>query len=116
MNDLSCLSDMHKDAYGFRPSGEYLRNVAAMPKVEQDRELDYLQNAIVEAIDAERAGEVRAAAEFEADMAKLQATHGIDRATAIRWDAEAFDATNGGGYDPEYHCYLRGLKYGYLGR
>lgn len=116
MNDLSILSDMFKDANGFRPSGEYLRNVAAMPKAEQDAEFDYLQNEIVARIDAEAAAEVRAAAEFEADMAKLQETHGIDRATAIRWDAEAFDATNGGGYDPEYHCYLRGLKYGYLGR
>jgi hypothetical protein len=113
MNDLSCLLDMHKDAYGFRPSSEYIRNVAAMSEAEQNAELDYLQNAIVESIDAERAGEVRAAAAFEADMAKLQADHGIDRATAIRWDAQALDCEND---EPDYHCYLRGLKYGYLGR
>lgn len=34
-----------------------------------------------------------------------------DRATAIRWDMQAEDATNGGHYDVGYYCYLKNIRY-----
>ena len=48
---------------------------------------------------------------WELDLAKLQEMGAPNRATAIRWDADAENATNGGVFDAGYYCYLRGIDY-----
>lgn len=59
----------------------------------------------------ERAEEARALAETQVRIERLIALGAGDRATAYRWDMEAFDAHNGDVLDAGYYCYLTGMPY-----
>lgn len=110
-----CLSDMHKDAFGFRPGPEQYRRWATMTDEQLDAEEAYLQEAIGIAIREEAEAEAGAAVAFEAHIAKLMADHKIDRATAIRWDIESCDLTDDVKiYGMDSYCYEHGLAYGYF--
>lgn len=106
-------SDLHKDAYGFRPgeSGMSLW-AAATPEQKQakwDSMLESLQISAMEEVAAEK----RAVARFEETVAAVIAASAKDRITAIRWLFEA----EGDDYifsDPDYYCHIHGLPYGYF--
>jgi hypothetical protein len=88
------LSDMHKDAYGFRPSPEQWARWNTMNNAQLDAEEADLAKAIGAAIAEEEENEAFATVAFEAHIAKLIADFNIDRATAIRWDIEAVGLTD----------------------
>lgn len=46
--------------------------------------------------------------EFESYVSRVQEQFGVDRATAIRWDMDAY-----GSVDKEDHCFQRGLPFSY---
>lgn len=91
-NDLlNIMSDMHKDAYGFRPRNI---NYAAFTDAELDAEADRLQEVIEESIKLEA---VREEADLEAFGALIKKTIALgagDRATALRWIVEGADDWN----------------------
>jgi hypothetical protein len=103
-----CYSDMHKDAYGFRP-----RNWDAVKTwTHEDFEevLKYLQQIIENNIESEKQEKAKAAVEVEARIAKLIEFGAADRQAAIRWLHDA-EKTNG---DNNYLCFCLGVEYGYF--
>jgi hypothetical protein len=103
-------SDLHKDAYGFRP-----RNwdaIRSWSPAEFEAACIRAVNDLDHAIEAEKRTQAAAAVAFEATVARLIAAGAGDRATAIRWLADAADA----GDDLGYLEYAHNLPYGYLGK
>lgn len=100
-------SDFHKEAYGFRP-----RNDVSGWTVEDFRREFADLGRVCERNNAERAeAERNNVARFETLVTKLVTVNGAkDRATAIRWLADA----EGTGEDREFLCYCYGLPYGYF--
>ena len=88
------FSDLHKDAYGFRPRGAIWEAWLAMTPAELDSEEARMQRDVETAIEEELANEAANAVSFEAHIGKLMADFSIDRATAIRWDLQALDLTD----------------------
>lgn len=111
MNDISLMSDAHKDAYGFRPSADKLRHWANLPAAEFEAVQDELFAAVEASIAAETGRRNIAVAEFEAHIARMMADHGVNRETAIRWDRQAYGAEND---EIGYYEYLVGLPYDYI--
>lgn len=105
---IQSWSDAFKDAHGFRPRG-YMDELNAMNDAELQAAWDDLCQAVCDTIDEDRRRQAASKVEWEARIAGLMADHGIDKATALRWDAEAndFDARYGWG---EY-CWSQDLPY-----
>lgn len=106
------FSDMHKDAYGFRPSVDTCARWRAMSEVELDAEEARLQRIVEAEIEREKEQHAAAAVRFEQVVAETIATGAHDRAMAIRWLVEAHDAEQ----DIGYFEYQMGLEYGYVAR
>jgi hypothetical protein len=110
MKDLemarSILSDMHKDAYGFRPRNEEFWAGLDTPEACARRAED-LEPAIRASIEEENAREVRCIEIFEAAIQRTVEVGAGDRETAIRWLRD-------GEEDARYFEYDNGLPYGYL--
>ena len=99
-------SDMHKDAYGFRP-----RDVTEGWTLEQyEAEFAILEKAIAESIAETREYQQACSEIFEERVLDVIASGAGDRETALRW---IMDGSEAGG-DWEYFCFLNGLSYGYF--
>ena len=99
-------SDMHKDAYGFRPRFDY--SGWTLDKFNSQFEL---MGRIIEADNkVEKENQEKAAHDFEMRVLSLLQTGAKDRAMAVRWIHEA-EGSNG---DNEYLCFLLGLPYSYF--
>ncbi len=101
---ISMLSDMSKDAYGFRMRTDY----SAYTMEQLEEEVAFLQVQVDASIEADKQNEAAAVLRFEAYISEMMKDHGVDRATAIRWDMEAENAD-----DSDFYCYLKGLPYSY---
>lgn len=101
----STYSDMHKDAYGFRP-----RHIPEWTISEFEAEFERLQVALDRAIAEDNAAYEAAAIRMESRIESTIALGAGTRENAIRWMMDA-DNVNG---DIEYFCYLNGLRYGYF--
>ena len=99
-------SDMHKDAYGFRPRFDY--STWTLDKFNSQFEL---MGQIIEADNkVEKENQEKSAHDFEMRVLSLLQTGAKDRAMAVRWIHEA-EGSNG---DNEYLCFLLGLPYSYF--
>ena len=104
-------SDVHKDAYGFRPRGEGTYQwFIALSKDEMTAEFAQLQERINENEEHNRKMEAQCAEAVEGHIKMLIASGAGDRATALRWMHDA-NNTNG---DWEYLAYVLGVAYGYF--
>ena len=103
---ISQYSDMHKDAYGFRPRFDYLDWSLA----DFETEFEHLGRVIDQRIAEDNAAYDAAALRFESRVESTIALGAGTRENAIRW---MMDADNASG-DIQYFCYLNGLRYGYL--
>ena len=101
---LQYISDAHKDAYGFRPRGQYGDDWSVEElRVELDRLCDYAN----EVYELEKAREVERLEEFEAHLVKLQEHGAENRMQALRWVIEADrDAQT----DPGFFMYMNGFS------
>lgn len=100
------FSDLHKDAYNFRPRDHIY--YASSPDEKQaiwDQTIAALNESERERI----ANEKLTVLEFEERIGVVMALGADDRAAAIRWIFEGEDFS-----DPDYLCYMIGLPYGYL--
>jgi len=108
LEQLACeFWDFYKEAHGFRPRHVDTSSWTVEQFQAEFNELGRIceQNTAIRAED-----EAHAAVRFEARIADLIASGAGNRATAIRWVAEAEDA----GRDAEYLCFLLGLEHGYF--
>lgn len=101
------LSDMFKDAHGFRPRDTYPEY---MDEASVNKEYARLEALIVEDIQRERVAQLANQREYETYLTTLQEQFGIDRYTAIRWDHEANEDMLDPG-DFSYWIYNRGMSY-----
>ena len=102
---IQIYSDFHKDAYGFRPRGI---NYDAMSL--EDLEADFARFAEVckENANAEAKAEAKAVEEFEASISAIISMGAGNKATALRWIAEAGVADSG--WDMSYYLWKLGIS------
>lgn len=107
--DEDTVSDLHKDAYGFRPSSGWWSNWKAASSEAKQVIWDDLLESLEMAIEAEKDRELRAGREFESRVRENINLGAGDQATAIRWilQAEGLEEEK----DPSYICYCLGLSY-----
>jgi CO dehydrogenase/acetyl-CoA synthase alpha subunit len=80
---LSMYSDIHKDAYGFRPRD--WERVQALSDAEIRAEIEDLSKTAMAEAEREERAERRAATELSELARKLATEQGIDIPTAYRW-------------------------------
>ena len=100
---LETISDLSKDAYGYRVRRDYY----AMTDSELQETWDFYMRAANDSFELEQRAYVRAEHEWEKHLSALIAAGAGNRATAIRWDMQAEDA----GTDVGYYCFLKGIPY-----
>ena len=106
--DYDLFSDLHKDAYGFRPRYHRFYEESTTDEERQEywdmacRDLDIR-------IDEDHRMQQEAIERFEAQVASNMEMGAADRATAIRWILQAEGHTQE--YDMGYICYCLGLPY-----
>ena len=112
--DADTLSDLHKDAYGFRPRSEEFW--AAWESADNDgkqRIWDDLLDVADRAAETEREIQQEAIAEFESTVRSIMATvAGATREDAIRYLHEQYD-TQGSIESLEYEL---GVPFGYISK
>jgi len=110
--DENILSDLHKDAYGFRPrSEEFWAAWDAADNDGKQRIWDGLLDAVDRALETEREMQQEAIADLEDRIRFMMSTvAGCQREDAIRYLHDAYN-THG---DVEYLEHHLGVPYGYL--
>jgi len=110
--DADTLSDLHKDAYGFRPRDEEFWN--AWDSADNDgkqRIWDNLLDDVERSIENEREAHQEAIADLEDRIRFMMSTvAGCTREDAIRYLHDAYDTYG----DIEYLEFHLGVPYGYL--
>lgn len=104
--DELCVSDLHKDAYGYRPSQGWWRAWNNMADSEKQSEWDRLVEAVEAEFEYEARREQRAFDAWVGRINNIVVTQGVSRQDAIRWDMDAEDAD-----DVEHYCFLQGFGY-----
>jgi hypothetical protein len=100
------VSDLHKDAYGFRPREGFWDNWnAASPEMKEEIWCGLLVT-MGDRMDEERAAQSKAYAEFRATLKNVMQTQGVNWKTALRWLQEA-----DGEYDIEHYLWKQGLAF-----
>lgn len=110
--DENIVSDLHKDAYGFRPREMFWSEWNNASNDEKQEIWDGLCKALERAIQEEKEQEEFAVTQFNDRVAKVIATGAPDRETAIRWIVQSMgldehDLMYGG----SYICWNLGLPY-----
>ena len=105
--DENTVSDLHKDAFGFRPSQAWFAQWNSNTDAEKQVEWDSLIKAMEASFVEEGAREARAVTEFEILVAKTLASGAESREDALRWIMQGSEADG----DWEYFCFLNGLPY-----
>ena len=99
--------DLYKDVHGIRPRWI---DYDAMSEEELEALLNHLQMELEESIIREKALQDEAVTVFEKRVLETIAMGASDRDTAIRWIADAEEASD----DLDYLCYKVGIPYGYF--
>lgn len=105
------ISDLYKDAYGFRPSSEWLKNYAALSPDEQEKIDADLDSAVEISIQIDKDTEEMNYSIWFNSIGQIASANNVTIGTAIRWDMEAYDATMGGEPNVGFYCYLTGIGY-----
>ena len=104
--DETIVSDLHKDAYGFRPSQYWWQEWKASDEDGKQAIWDYLCEAVDAEIVAQKVRDDEALKDFEARVEQTIQLGAPDRDTAIRWIVEGLGLTeNDLWYGAEYVCH-----------
>lgn len=107
--DLSILSDLHKDARGFRPSVDYTTWFAGLPKENQAREWDSLSKELKDNEEREAAEQKDSLGKWEDHMLGLMRVHNIEKKDAVKWDMESEEIVIRCGQDVDHYCFINNL-------
>ena len=114
--DEQLVSDLHKDAYGYRPCQSFWEDWAAGTDDTRQATWDDLVEDVEREAELERAENQRRVDEFEAKVATQMSYGAADRQTAIVWILDSMgpefldDAVR---YDGDWMTYTLGLPYRY---
>lgn len=89
--DARIVSDLHKDAYGFRPSQGWWQSWNVMTEDQKQAEWNTLLSAMESELQMERERDTRNAEAFESRIEATIAVGASDRVTAIRWIIQGLD-------------------------
>jgi len=78
------ISDLHKDALGFRPSSRFFEEWKTYSPAEKQDEWDYLCRLSEESAAREKEAAAQAVAEFDRWI-KTEMHYALDEETALRW-------------------------------
>lgn len=110
--DERIVSDLHKDAFGFRPSQTWWTEWDASDEEGKQQLWDWLLEALDAEMEAQRKRDERAINEFEDRVNSLVQLGAPDRLTAIRWIVESLELTETDlCYGADYVCYRLNLPY-----
>lgn len=85
------IRDLHKDARGFRPSQGWMEIFNGSSDVAKQETWDQLEREMIEREDEDLRQERESVTAYNSRIDGMVADYGIDRATAIRWDLDAFE-------------------------
>jgi hypothetical protein len=108
--DSDIVSDLHKDAYGFRPSQSWWYGWTHATDAQKQSNWDSMVEAMVRSENYRKECEEKSVKEFESYVEKVIELGAKTRSVALRWIMDESTA-NG---DWEYFCYLNGLPYQYF--
>ena len=110
--DEQTVSDLHKDARGWRPREYFWETWEAASNEEKQQIWDSLCEELEWEMERERKAEERAVAEFEEQIARNLSYGAADRQQAIRWIVESLDPSeNDMRYGGSWVCWELGLPY-----
>ena len=107
--DENSISDLHKDAYGFRPSESFWGFWAASNPLQKQACWESMIADLKQSMDEEAKEEAAAIVRFEDRVTNLMHSS-TTREKIITWLMDAEDALG----DTEYFEFLVGLPYGYI--
>lgn len=110
--DEQIVSDLHKDARGFRPSVHWWQVWESASSDQKQQIWDSLIVELNDEIVQERAQQQKALEAFDARVQQALDLGAADQAEAVRWifQAERFDSFDLG-YGSSFVCYRFGLSY-----
>lgn len=91
MTAFELISDLHKDARGFRPSAGWMSYFDGLSDVAKEETWESLCDELDQRERQEAIDELNAQRVYENRISGMMSDYSISRATAMRWDAEAFD-------------------------
>ena len=100
-----CLSDMHKDAYGFRPRINF--NDGTWTQARFDMFVANTSEALAEEIVLGKLRDIEALAAFVAHIDKMADDYGISKRQAIRWDMQMEEAEG----DVDFYFFQHGISH-----
>jgi hypothetical protein len=103
------VSDLHKDAFGFRPSDDWRQWWSSASPDDKQAEWDSLLGSLARTVRIESEREQEGIRCFEASVASVMDVCHCDRAAAVLYLMDA-DGTD----DVGYFEYLNNLPYGYI--
>ena len=106
-SNAAIISDLYKEANGFRPSAAWMKSFIEMSQVGQESLMDDLERQSDSEAEHEREREDRAYTYWSNQIYDMTITHNISFADAIRWDMQAEDAVG----EISFYCFRRGLAY-----
>ena len=109
--DEAIVSDLYKDAYGFRPREGFWNHWNLSTHDEKQEMWDGLLRAVELAIESEKQEQAMNIANFEQRVLETIRHGAGDRATAIRWILDGEDLLNE--TDKNFVRYMFGLPYNY---
>lgn len=107
--DENLISDLHKDAYGFRPSESFWSTFAAFNPDQKQALWDSMIADLNSSIEEDRKLQEEAVVKFEDRVDNLM-HDSTTRKSVVKWLMDADDV----GGDVDYFEYLNNLPYGYL--
>jgi len=112
--DVNLVSDLHKDAYGFRPDASFWATFAAFNPDQKQALWDSLIADLNRSIEKDEADQKAAIVEFEDRVDNLM-HDGTTRKAVVQWlMSHVFDAS--ADVDAGLFEYLNGLPFGYLSK
>jgi hypothetical protein len=109
------VSDLHKDAFGFRPTADFwdMWNNGLSDEGRQ-AEWDYMVKAMNASIEEEKLREQYDLEAFENDLSAIMGTHNVDEETALRWMTQTTHIETS--QDVEYWVWQYGILFTDRGR
>lgn len=108
--DETIVSDLYKDAYGFRPRENFWQKWDTSSSEEKQEMWNDISRAVEASIEAEKAEQALAAAKFEEKIDEMMAAGATNRYVAIRWLVDSMDLGSSAS-DIGYVCYELGISY-----
>lgn len=110
--DENIISDLHKDAFGFRPTEAWWRSWNFQDDNGKQSVWDYLIYEMNRSMEEERKAEARAAFALTQRLEQMYQLGATSEVQALKWimEAEKFDDYDIQ-YGPSYFCYHFGLNY-----